>query len=95
MIEIQSVGRDINDRKLAEEKLAEYQNNLEEIVKERTAKLEDANLKLQVEVSERRQAEEALRESEEKFRSVFEDSAVGMVLASAHPQMFSTQGALT
>jgi PAS domain S-box-containing protein len=35
LIEIQSVGRDINDRKLAEEKLAEYRNQLEEIIKER------------------------------------------------------------
>ena len=35
LIEIQAVGRDINDRKLAEEKLAEYRNHLEEIIKER------------------------------------------------------------
>ncbi len=57
LIEIQSVGRDINDRKLAEKKLTDYRNHLEEIVKERTAEVEDANLKLQREISERKQAE--------------------------------------
>ncbi len=57
LIEIQAVGRDINERKLAEEKLAEHRNHLEEIIKERDAKLEDANLKLQGEISERKQAE--------------------------------------
>jgi len=77
LIEIQSVGRDINDRKLAEEKLAGYRNNLEEIVKERTAELKDANLKLQGEISERKQTEEALLESETFLHKTGQMAKVG------------------
>ena len=63
LIEIQSVGRDINDRKLAEEKLAGYRDRLEEKIKERTAELEDANLELQKEISERKKVEEKIQAS--------------------------------
>ncbi|MGE5656856.1 MAG: PAS domain S-box protein, partial [Actinomycetota bacterium] len=42
--------------------------------------LAEQNARLQKEISDRLQAESALRESESKFRSAFEDAAIGMAL---------------
>jgi PAS domain S-box-containing protein len=47
---------------------------------EKTALLEEAKQKLEQEIIEREQAEEALRESERKFRSLVENSADGITL---------------
>jgi len=58
IVEYQSVGRDVTERKQAEDELDRYHNRLEEIVEERTANLKEINEKLQGEVAERRKAEE-------------------------------------
>jgi PAS domain S-box-containing protein len=69
-------------RARAEQELREYQNNLESLVAERAAKLEQANQRLQKEllerevmeevlneqINERARAEQALRQSEERLR---------------------------
>jgi len=52
-----------------------YRDELESRVKARTAELTAANRRLEQEIEERKQTEEALRESEAKFRSVTEQSA--------------------
>ncbi len=44
------------------------------------AQLEKANLELEREIKERQLVEEALRESEERFRSAFDYAAIGMAL---------------
>jgi PAS domain S-box-containing protein len=67
-LELSHAQQEIERRKKAEKKLAEYQNNLKEIVKERTAELEDTNLRLLREVSERKQTEEALLQSKRELR---------------------------
>ncbi len=58
------VATDITKCKLAEEALQKAHDELEIKVKERTRELIDANDKLNVEIAERKRAEQALRESE-------------------------------
>ena len=75
------VSRDITERKRVEEELGRYQRHLEELVGERTANLEDANQRLQHEIAERQQAEEALRASEERFRNIVESIPIPVVIS--------------
>ncbi len=60
-------NRDITQRKLAEEELRRYQENLEELADERTAELAETNAALRKEIAGRRRAEEALQRSEERY----------------------------
>jgi PAS domain S-box-containing protein len=59
---------------LREEKLRKYRDHLEVLVEECTAELTKANIQLQQEIAERKRTEEALRESEEKFKLLSEES---------------------
>ena len=68
------------ERERAEKALQEARAQLERRVEERTAELDAANLDLRREVEERARAEEALRESEEKYRNIFEHSPAGIVI---------------
>ena len=61
--------RDITDRKSLEEELRRASEEMENRVQERTALLTEANQRLQNEIIERKRATEALRESEEKYRT--------------------------
>ena len=69
---------DITARKTIEAELRVQHDRLEEVVNERTAQLTTANKQLQREISERQQAEEALTQSEERFRNVL-DNTLDMV----------------
>jgi PAS domain S-box-containing protein len=71
---ILGVNIDITENKRAEEILKKTHAELEHQVEKRTAELIRANKRLQQEVRERTQAEEASRQSEEHFRSIFEKS---------------------
>ncbi|KAF0208521.1 MAG: diguanylate cyclase [Actinomycetota bacterium] len=66
------IAKDVTDVKNAEYALQQYSERLEESVHERTTELEKTNAELEEEVAERRRAEKALRESEERFRSLVE-----------------------
>ena len=58
----------------AEESLKKANLDLERRVGERTAELVKVNAELRKEVEERRQAEEALKEGERKFRAIFDQT---------------------
>ena len=73
--------RDISDRLRIEEELRRQQEELEDLVAERTTELEDANRRLRQEIRFRNRVEEALREGEERFRTVFEGSLDAIILA--------------
>ncbi|MGA8830609.1 MAG: PAS domain S-box protein, partial [Desulfomonilaceae bacterium] len=71
---------DITERKLAEKKLRNAKAELETEVLERTAKLRETNEQLISELIERKQMAEALRDSEKRFRFLFERSGAIMLL---------------
>ena len=62
-----AVVRDTTERRQAQEALREAYNGLEQRVRERTSELTKANVALREEVAQRRKAQEALENSEERF----------------------------
>jgi PAS domain S-box-containing protein len=65
--------REITERRQAEEALRQAHHELEKRVAERTEELRRAYEELRAENSERIKAEETLRESEERYRNVFQN----------------------
>lgn len=72
----------VNDYKLKEIELKTHQEHLEQKVQERTAELNTAYLDLKTENEETLKARSALRESEDRFRQLFEQSEDAIVLIS-------------
>lgn len=73
----------IAHRYAAERKLEEANELLEQRVAERTAELAEANQSLETEIVDRKQAEQWLLESEQRFRGYFEQGLVGMAILDA------------
>ena len=67
---ISDLEKEIKDRKAAEQNLLTRNQEIETIVYERTAELMDVNRKLLCEIEDRKNAEEALKRSEEKYREL-------------------------
>lgn len=63
-----TVFTDITERKRIEEKLTQYQDQLEGLVEERTLELQEANIQLQKEIVERKRAYEVTAVMEERER---------------------------
>ena len=72
----QGFVRDITERKQAAEALKKAKADLELRVADRTAELHESNRQLQHELSERIRTEQALLQSEERFRAIFEHAPV-------------------
>ncbi|MHB8985353.1 MAG: sensor domain-containing protein [Eubacteriales bacterium] len=71
---------DITDRRQLEDELKKHLDHFEEMVKDRTAELKKANEQLQREMTERKIAEKALRESEEKYRIIFRTTGTAVII---------------
>jgi PAS domain S-box-containing protein len=78
----------------AERTVRRVRDELEVTVQERTAALRSSNEELQAEIAERARAEEALRASEERWRAIFENSAVGIALVDSHGRPMAANPAL-
>ena len=68
------VSRDVTERKRAQEALKKAHDELELRVKERTSELQKTNELLKKDINEHIQTEKKLKESEEKYRNLFENS---------------------
>ncbi|MFA7467795.1 MAG: PAS domain S-box protein [Desulfotomaculaceae bacterium] len=90
---IQSI-RDITKRKLMKDELKKHRDSLENMINKRTAQLQIALAQLQQEIFEHNLAEQARRESENKFRLLFERSADAIILYNRRKHFDCNQAAL-
>ncbi|HEY9813480.1 MAG TPA: PAS domain-containing protein, partial [Candidatus Sericytochromatia bacterium] len=80
------VIRDITARQQFEEEFRLHREHLEQLVEERTTFLSEVNKQLQQEIIQRRQAENNLQESEQRFRQLAEN--IHEVFWLSDPQKF-------
>jgi PAS domain S-box-containing protein len=69
---IATVVTDISERIHMQQELYTYREHLERLVAERTAELEKSNARLHEQIEERKRAEEALIESQQKYQGLVE-----------------------
>ncbi|MGQ4650499.1 PAS domain S-box protein [Lyngbya aestuarii] len=77
-----ALAQSLQELQQAQIQLAETNRNLERRVTERTAELREVVERLQEEIGERQQVEAALRESEARYRAIFEQAALGITQIS-------------
>lgn len=66
---------------------------VEQLVTERTDELEQKNRALSGQVEQRQRSETALRESEERFRGIFESASTGIAFANARGRILQSNAA--
>lgn len=92
--ELFCIGNDITSHLEAERMLRRTQETLEEQVLRRTRELQQINEALLFEIAERKVAEEAQRESELRYRSIFEGALEGIFQTTAEGQCILVNDAL-
>ena len=88
------VARNITEQKRVEKELDQYRSHLEQLVSERTAALIEVNTQLNQEIAQHEQTGKARRESEARFRAIFEEAPIGIVLRDPQGQVISINPAL-
>ena len=86
---ITEITLDITDRKRAEEAVRRAKDELEIKVAERSAELIAANEILRQEIEERKQAEEALRANEKKYRTLVDNIPIGVAHISPNMEILT------
>ncbi len=90
----QALENEIKERKQAEAHILTLNSELEQRVKERTTELRQVNEILAAEIGERIQASIALKQAEEKYRSIFENAISGIFQATPNGRYLSANPAL-
>lgn len=91
---ILEINNDITDHKRVEAALKAAKDELEARVEARTIELARANRALQAEIAERKQAEVALQQAEEKYRSIYENAIEGIFQTTLEGTYLSANPAL-
>jgi PAS domain S-box-containing protein len=71
---ILAITRDITEQRRAEHDLRKTLDELDMRIHEKTAKLEEANKKLSLEIDERKRIENAMRDSRQRYKSLIESA---------------------
>jgi PAS domain S-box-containing protein len=81
------------ENRLQKSDLQKVQNVLEKKVKERTSELQTLNTHLEEEIEARKRTENALQQSEEHFRFLFETMAQGVIIQDAESKIIDANDA--
>lgn len=80
--------------RLATEELQRAKDDLEIKVEERTSELSRTNIQLKIEIAERKVVGEALKKTEQKYRSIFENAVEGIFQVSPDGYFISANPAM-
>ena len=83
-----SIIRDYTEHQRHEDEIRDINKSLEVQVAQRTRELEDYNCLLTAEIGRRKNIEKALKRSEERFRVMFEQAAIGVALVDTQTSRF-------
>jgi len=89
ILEYQGVGHDITARKEAEEALQQSVDYYEKQVEETSAELLARTRQMKTEIEGRKRIEEALKASEQKYRSVIDNIGIGIALISPRMEILT------